>query len=331
MPLWGQQVPVPCDLLKSAQLAQSAHEASQSRKHAIAAQQFRQAYDACPSQHELLLDLAQALTYERSFDEAILAAQQYLEREPQSIQGHLVLGNAYLMAVKLREAEQQAGEVLKLEPANAMALKLRANTEYLLGDMAKAARTLVGLLDQHPGDEDAAYMLGRVYYHDGRIDHAMGAFQRVLKLNPNSHKAYDNLGLCHEARGETEMALRHYLAAIKLVEKDHPEYDSVYTNLANLLLDQGDAEKAYGAAAKAAERNPNSARTFYIGGKALFNLGKTDLSLNWLQRSTALDPTYPEPFYLLARIYNQLGQKEKAAEALAAFKELKAKGPSERR
>ena len=283
----AQQLIAPCDLLNSSRLAEVARESYAARKHAIAAQQFRQAYDACPSQHELLLDLAQALTYERSFDEAILAAQQYLEREPQSIQGHLVLGNAYLMAVKLPEAKQQAGEVLKLEPANAAALKLRANAEYLLGDMAKAVRTLVGLLDQHPDDEDAAYMLGRIYYHDGRIDHAMGAFQRVLKLNPNSHKAYDNLGLCHEARGETEMALRHYLAAIKLVDKDHPEYDSVYANLANLLLDQGDAEKAYGAAAKAAERNPNSARTFYIGGKALFTLGKTDLSLNWLERSAA--------------------------------------------
>ena len=327
----AQQPITPCDLLKSAQFAQSAREASQNRKYAIAAQQFREAYDACPSQRELLLDLAQALTYERNFDEAILAAQQYLEREPRSIQGHLVLGNAYLMAVKLPEAAQQAEEVLKLDPGNATALKLKGNAEYLFGNLAQAASTLVDLLSRHPEDEDAAYMLGRIYYQDGRIDHAMGAFLRVLKLNPNSHKAYDNLGLCHEARGETEMALRHYLTAIKLVEKDHPQYDLVYANLANLLLDQGEAEKAYGAAAKAAERNPNSARTFYIGGKALFKLGKTDLSLNWLERSTALDPTYPEPFYLLARIYNQLGQKEKAGEALARFKELKAKGPRERR
>jgi len=71
----AQQLIPPCDLLKSSRLAEAARESYAARKYEIAAQQFREAYDACPSQRELLLGLAQALTYERNFDEAILAAQ----------------------------------------------------------------------------------------------------------------------------------------------------------------------------------------------------------------------------------------------------------------
>ena len=111
----------------------------------------------------------------------------------------------------------------------------------------------------------------------------------MLKINPQSYKAYDNLGLCYQARGETELAIRHFLTAIKMVEKDHPEYDWPYANLADLLLENNDFEKAFAAASKAADRNPRSARNFYLGGKALCKLQKVDLCVNWLQRSVALD------------------------------------------
>ncbi len=93
----------------------------------------------------------------------------------------------------------------------------------------------------------------------------------------------------------------------------------------------GDAEHAYDAAAKAANRNPISARNFYIGAKALERLRKDDLCLNWLQRAVALDPNYSEPQYLLSRVYHRLGQQEKAEEARKKFEELKAKETSKRR
>jgi len=129
----------------------------------------------------------------------------------------------------------------------------------------------------------------------------------VLRINPKSYRAFDNLGLCYESLGDSETATRYFLTAIKLVENDAPDYDWVYANLANLLLEKGDAEKAFAAASKAADRNPYSARDFYLGGKALAALGKNDLSANWLERSASLDPKYPEPLYLLARVYTQLG------------------------
>jgi tetratricopeptide (TPR) repeat protein len=278
-----------------------------------------------------LLELSRTYASKRDFDRAISTAQQYLKNDPASIPGRLTLANAYFMAQRLTEARTLALQILQIEPGQAAALKIKGNAEYLLGDTGSAITTFIDLLDRHPNDEDAPYMLGRIYYQASMVDQAMGQFQRVLKIDAHSYKAYDNLGLCYEAKGDNDQALRYFLTAVKLVENDHPEYDSAYADLAELLLKTDNAQKAYDAASKAAKRNPYSARNFYLGAKALQQLGKFDLCINWLQRSIALDPNYPEPEYLLAHVYRQLGESEKAEQARKKFLEAKAKAPGPRR
>jgi tetratricopeptide (TPR) repeat protein len=259
------------------------------------------------------------------------AAQQRSSEDGASIADRLGQANSYFKAARLSEAKEVAEQVLRTDPGNATALKIKGNAEYLLGHVDTAINTFIDLLDKHPNDEDAPYMLGRIYYQESRVDQAIGQFQRVLKLNPKAYKAYDGLGLCYEAKGDDELATRYFLTAIKLVEKDHPEYETAYADVAELLLKTGDYKKAFDAAAIAANRNPTSARNFYLGGKALEQLGKVDLCLNWLQRSAALDPNYPEPEYLMAHVYRELGQPEKAEEARKKFLEAKAKSPGPRR
>lgn len=328
----GQQTEVvACNLLRSIELQQSGRDALDNKQYAAAASAFQQAFDACPTEHKALLALAEANNDRREFPLAIQEAQHFLLLEPDSVPGRLVLANSYLMAQRLPEALEQAEAVLKKEPAQPTALKLKGSIEYFSGRIDSAIDSFLVLLDRYPQDSEGAYMLGRIYYQEGRIDYAIGQFQRVLKVDPLSYKAYDNLGLCYQANGDTETATRYFLTAIKLVEKDHPDYDWAYANLADLLVEKGDAERAFAAASKAADRNPLSARNFYLGAKALWKLGKTDLCLNWLQRSVSLDPSYPEPQYLLARVYTQLGQDAQAKEALEKFRALKASAPQQRK
>ncbi len=243
----------------------------------------------------------------------------------------LTQANASFKAQRFTEAKDLADQVLKADPANPAALEIKGNVQYLQGDTSAAIGTFIGLLEAHPQNQEAPYMLGRIYYQEGLLDQATGQFERLLKLNPASYKAFDNLGLCYAAKGDDEKAMRYMLTAVKLTQTDHPEYDTAYADLAELLLKTGDAPKAFSAASKAADRNPNSARNFYLGGKALDQLGKVDLSLNWLQRSAALDPTYPEPQYLLARIYRKLGKTEEADAAQKKFLELRGKNTGPRK
>jgi tetratricopeptide (TPR) repeat protein len=321
----------PCDIPASSSLRRSALAAVEQHHYGAAILQFHSALKACPTQRIILLDLSQAHARNRDFPRAIRAAQDFLLSAPDSVAGRLALANAYFMAQRFPEARTEYERVLKRDPDEISAVQLKGNTEYLTGEFEAAENTFISLLDRHPNDEESAYMLGRIYYMQGRIEYAIGQFQRVLKVNPQSYKAYDNLGLCYQALGQTELATRHFLTAIKMVDHDHPDYDWPYANLADLLLENDDFEKAFAAASKAADRNPYGARNFYLGGKALCKLQKTDLCLNWLQRSVSLDPNYPEPLYLLAKVYAQVGSEEKAKETLEKFREVKARAPQIRR
>ncbi len=329
---WAAQAQtVLCDRERSASLAREAQIAMRSRSYDLAAQRLEDAIDACPDNRELLLDLARAQAAGKRFDRAIQVAERYLAGDSGSTAGRLVLANTYLMAQQPQQALAEAERVLRDHPFKPPALKIKGNALYLLGKTGQAVDTFIQLLDRHPGDEDGAYMLGRIYYQDGQTDLAIGQFERALKLQPNSYKALDNLGLCYQAKGDERKAIQYFLSAIKLVEKDHPEYDWAYANLADLLFKTGDAQQAFNAAAKAADRNPMSARNFYIGAKALEQLGKAELSLNWVQRATALDPSYSDAWYLLARLYRKSGLEAKAEEARQRFLAAKAREPAQRK
>jgi tetratricopeptide (TPR) repeat protein len=286
-----------CDAARSMSFAKEARREVANQHFDLAAATFDDALNACPEKRELLVEKAHAL----------------------------------LMGRRFADARSVSDGILRVDARNAAALKIKGNVQYLLGEIEQSIGTLITLLEHHPEDYEGAYMLGRIYYQEGRIDQAIGQFERALRLNPLFYRAWDNLGLCWQAQAENDKAIAHFLQAIKIVEKDHPDYDWAYANLADLLIQTGEFESAFSAASKAANRNPQSSRNFYIGAKALDKLGKTELCLNWLERSAALDPSYSEAQYMLSRVYRRIGQPEKAQQARNRFLDLKAKEPAKRR
>ena len=66
------------------------------------------------------------------------------------------------MAGRFAEARDTSEQILRLEPGNAAALKIKGNAEYLLGQFSQATDTFINLLDRHPKDTEGSYMLGRI-------------------------------------------------------------------------------------------------------------------------------------------------------------------------
>ena len=113
--------------------------------------------------------------------------------------------------------------------------------------------------------------------------------------------------------------------------KDHPEYDVVYANFADLLIKLGNFQRAFDLAAEAAQRNPGDPRNLFLAGKALVQLGRSDLSVRWFEQAIALNADYPEPHYLLSQAYRKLGRTDDADRELKAFQAAAARAPKERR
>lgn len=330
--LLAQDQPGPvCNHAQMMGLVESGRRLLAEKKYDTAAREFHRALDACPERRTILLELAQALTFERKFDEAERAASDFLRTQSDSEQGLLVLGNSYFMSQRFEASEKIARRVLEAEPNNIAALTLKANADYLLGQEEPAEHTFLRVIELDPKNEEAIYSLGRIYYQQNRFEPAIARFKSVLELNPGFYKAYDNLGLCYEAIHKDREAIEHYIRALELVYKGHPEYDWPYANLANLLLKRGENEKAFTLAAEAAQRNPNSARNFYLTARALSRLGRPELAIKWLKRSIELDATYAEPHYLLAQLYSKRGLREQSEKEFEVFQEIRTKQPTQRR
>ena len=243
----------------------------------------------------------------------------------------LALGQAQLLAQRPAEAVATLDRVGTDAPEYVAALKVKARALYLLARDREAEETLKRASTRAPADAEVPYNLGRIYYQQGRHAEAAEAFRRAIALDPRAYRAWDNLGLASEALGDVTQAKQNYLKAIALVYKDHPRYDVVYANFAELLIRLGDLQHAFDLAVEAAQRNPDDPRNFFLAGKALLELGKSDLSVRWFEQAIALNADYPEPHYLLARAYRRLGRTADAERALKSFQAAAARAPKERR
>lgn len=267
------------------------------KQYSQAAREFEFAAGRCPQRAAVLLDLARARFMAQEFELADTVLQQLLE----------------------------------IDRKNAPALKLRGDVLYLLARDKEAEQLLLQAAALDPANPEPPYALGRIYYQQSRFQEAIDQFGKVLTLDPKSYRAYDNMGLAYEGMNDTKLAMQSYEKALALVHTAHPEYDWVYGNMANLLYKLGDYRRAFQFGAEAANRNPNSARNFFLTGKALAKLERWELAAKWLGNSVNLDPKYSEARYQYATVLRKLGRNDEAQAQLKAFREITASQPRNRR
>jgi|SRR5215217_3632828 len=271
-------------------------------------------------------------TYEaHRYDQAAIYFARALNACGSSTPLLLALGQAHLLAQHPADAVAALERIPVDDREYVPALKVMAKAWYLLRRDRDAEETLKRAAARAPGDAEIPYDLGRIYYQQGRHKQAAELLRRATELDPGAYKAWDNLGLATEALGDVAQAQQHYLKAVALVYKDHPGYDVVYANFADLLIKLGNYQRAFDLAAEAAQRNPDEPRNLFLAGKALVQLGRSDIGVGWFERAIALNPDYPEPHYLLSQAYRKLGRDADAERALKSFEAASARAPKERR
>lgn len=277
------------------------------------------------------LDKSRQAIKAQNFSSAIEAAQSARDVCPDPKQALLYQADAQMLSKQFEPTEETLRTILAADPQDEAALQLLAQVQYLNNHDAEAEGSFLRAIAAAPEDPEPHYMLGRLYYEDSRYKEAVAQFQLAIQINGKFYKAYDNLGLCEEALGDKASALKDYLKALEMVYKDHPEYDTVYSDLAEFMLKQGDSQRAFNLAAEAASRNPRSPRAFYLAGKALMESNHDVASLRWLKRAAQIDPAYPEPHYLMARIYKKQGNNGEANAEANVFKTLNENAPKVKR
>ena len=267
-------------------------------EYVVAVGVLEQAYSACPDKAAILLKLSRSQMLSHQFE----AAQTSIDK------------------------------LLPMDPSNAAAFITAGELAYLMDKDSKAEEAFQQAIRLSPKSPEPHYLLGRLYFQTSAVQKAQEQFLAALALDATWFKAYDGLGLCYAAKGDTPAAISAYMKGVSLIYKDHPpQGDVLYADFAELLLRLGSNQKAFDLAAEAADRNPRAPRNYFLAGKALEQAGALSRSLVWLKQSAAMDPNYPDPHYLLARVYRRLGQKDAARQEDQIFEDLMAKAPAIRR
>lgn len=114
------------------------------------------------------------------------------------------------------EAFDAAEEILKEDPGDAEAIKLRYNAALQIGDEGLIIGSLVGLATVMPEvAQQNLWHLAMAAYNANDMDVAMDRFQIVLRLDPNNAQAHYLLGLIHlgelDSQAETQQHLERFL------------------------------------------------------------------------------------------------------------------------
>ncbi|HMF92079.1 MAG TPA: tetratricopeptide repeat protein [Candidatus Angelobacter sp.] len=252
-----------------------------------AIEEYRLAIAADPSSEYLNAALADLYNRTGRIRDAVLEAQEIIQRDPNNLEAHKLLGRIYLRSL----SDPQSGgsrEVLKL-----------AIEQY------EAAVRI------DPKNADNYLLLGRLYSLNKDLVKAESTFKQALKVDPNSDEAIINLAYLYTDEGDTQRAqemlnslpeasrtAKIYSAMGATYERQKDYKNAVAAYQRALVLDKGNLDAMRGLAQNLANDN------------------QLDAALTEYKALQDADPQDPQPAVEMSKLYRRMGKLDLAMESL---------------
>jgi Flp pilus assembly protein TadD len=178
------------------------------------------------------------------------------------------------------------------------------------GDFTQAADIAQSGLASHANDAQLILALGVARYGQRRFDDAITAFLQVIQIDPQVEQPYVFLGKMLDQAGS------HLTAIIKDYEAwaaREPRRAKAQLLLAKALLAANSRDdRAPELLRKSIALDASDWQAHYELGMLLESKHDYVTAAKELERSIELDPKQPMPHYHLARVYDRLGQPDRA-------------------
>ena len=174
-----------------------------------------------------------------------------------------------------------------------------------------------------PADSKPHYYLG-LYRLTIRSDpaRALEQFEKAMELQPDDWKSVYQAGYCLEQLGKIEGARERYANAITLVEKAGVPFGWPYQGIARLLLND-QPQDALKFAEKAVALQAAEYSNHLLLAKVYERLGQIDKATHEAKIAADQNPTDSSARYTLYKLYRQAGDPQ-AAKELKRFEEIRA-------
>jgi tetratricopeptide (TPR) repeat protein len=177
-------------------------------------------------------------------------------------------------------------------------------------DFTQAANVLDGALRTHPKDAQLLLALGVARYGQRRFDDAADCFLQVIRVDPSIEQPYIFLGKMLDQAGTH---LDQITKAFESWGARNPQNAQAQMLLAKarLVNDPKDAE-AETLLERSVSLDSSNWEAHYELGVLLAAKRDYQKAVAELSRASELDPKQPMPHYHLARVYDRLGETERA-------------------
>jgi arylsulfatase A-like enzyme/cytochrome c-type biogenesis protein CcmH/NrfG len=302
-----------------------------------------------------LLKRAAEESSEGKNEDAIAKVKEALARDPEMVEGYMVLGNLYRKEKRPTEAVAAYREALTRDPDNQNSLFSLAVTLKDMGRLAEASKSLerAQTLDPRNGnvllqlaevrtgqldfsgaeavlrqalalkvDEPRCLLqLGVTLIEEKRYQEAEGVLRRALDLKPDLETARFNLGLVDEGKGEIERAIGEYQTELRI----HDRAFRACFNLAKLLEKEGRHEEALARFRRTVELQPTFGTGYLFLAKALLDSGDLVGAEHSARTGLASHPDAemaPLGHYVLSDLYAREGRSADSQRELAAAQRM---------
>ncbi len=300
--------------------------------------EFKEALKYDPYASEIVVQLAEAYRRSGRIREAVVEARALVEKDPNNIAAHRLLGRIYFQTLgepesgtvpkeTLQLAIQEYGEIARLAPDDTDALLDLARLHRLNNDLPNAEATLKRLLEQDPGSEVALAALASIYSESGEYQKAVELLTAASAQAPSS-RLLATLAYAYEQEAEAckrqagcspeghyDNAIESYRRALQL----DPKSFELRRRLAEALLNADRAEEALTEYQALAEADPEDAEVLMRIAQLYRHQKRVPEAREWLERAKKLDPDNLEIGFQESLLYESEGNFDGAIAVLSTL------------
>ena len=260
------------------------------------------------------LSRAKEMGLQGKVDEAVDIIKGIIADDPDIINAYFSLGNIYFKQGKYKEAIAYFQESLERKPDDNFTIINIANAYRRIGKNEEAEQFILSHLEKGISDSQFYFILGSIKGIQKNYDEAIKYYQQCLSINPSSSSSHNALAAIYLNKDDLLNAEKHIKSVLEL----NPKLSNAHYHLAQLLEKKGDLKKAEEAYKKELEYLPNHFRASFNLSRLYRIFKQEEDELKYLQRTIEINPDFPMSYFYLVRIY--LNRGENFEEAISLVK-----------
>jgi tetratricopeptide (TPR) repeat protein len=250
------------------------------KKWAEAEKEFDGAVQLDPSNTTILGQYADFLVARQQVPKAVARLQQFVDANPNNVQGHLMLGAVQFRAKNNGAAQAEFERANQIDPKDVQPY-LRLGQLYQAQKQTDAAiAQYQKALEIQPKFASLCAMIGNLYLEKDDLKTARQYFQKALDIEPNFTVAIANMAWVYAQEGKD---LDVALGMAQKAKSQAPELPSITDTLAWVMYKKGNYSGAIPLLQECVQKVPDSAEYHYHLGVVLVADGQKDKGKSQLQ------------------------------------------------